>query len=132
MAQPSKPAREQVIKPQPGAQTRFLESEADIALYGGEAGSGKTWALLLEVLRHVHNPFFGSVIFRRTFPQIESEGGLWDKAGELYPLVDAKPNRGNMYWRFPAGCGYRLPTYSTSRACLTGRARRSPYWALMN
>lgn len=100
----SKPVRAVQIAPQPGAQTKFLASEADIALYGGEAGSGKTWALLLETLRHIHNPRFGTVIFRRTFPMIESEGGLWDKASELYPLVDAKPNRGNMFWRFPSGC----------------------------
>ncbi len=41
-----------VIAPQPGPQTRFLRTSADIAIYGGAAGGGKSWALLLEPLRH--------------------------------------------------------------------------------
>ena len=33
-----------IIRPQPGPQTTFLASAADIAIYGGSAGGGKTWA----------------------------------------------------------------------------------------
>ena len=29
--------------PQPGPQTAFLDSPADIVVYGGQAGGGKTW-----------------------------------------------------------------------------------------
>ena len=72
-------------------------------IYGGAAGGGKTWALLLEPLRHVQNEKFGAVIFRRTYPQVTNEGGLWDKAGELYPLLGARPRMGDMQWIFPAG-----------------------------
>jgi hypothetical protein len=32
---------------------QFLRSPADICIYGGAAGGGKTFALLLEPLRHV-------------------------------------------------------------------------------
>ena len=53
------------IKPQAGPQEMFLSSPADIAIYGGAAGGGKTYALPLECLRHVGNPKFGVVIFRR-------------------------------------------------------------------
>ena len=78
------------IRPQPGPQEAFLKSEADFVCYGGSAGSGKTWALLYEALRHIHVKGFGAVIFRRTFPQIMAEGGLWDEAARMYPLVGGK------------------------------------------
>ena len=79
------------FRPQPGPQEMFLNTTADIALYGGAAGGGKTYALLLENLRHVDNPRFGSVIFRRNSNQIMTEGGLWDSALELYPLKGGTP-----------------------------------------
>ncbi len=59
--------------PQPGPQAAFLASPADIAIYGGAAGGGKTWALLMEPLRHVRNPGFGAVIFRRTTVQVRNK-----------------------------------------------------------
>src|ERR1700733_733767 len=89
------------IRPQPGAQERFLSSSADIAIYGGAAGGGKSFALLMEPLRHIGNPEFGGVIFRRTSPQITNEGGLWDEAGKLYPLVGGDARVGNLEYRFP-------------------------------
>ena len=78
-------ARVITIGPQPGPQERFLASSSDIAIYGGSAGGGKTWALLMEPLRHVHNPDFGAVFFRRSTVQIRNEGGLWDESAKLYP-----------------------------------------------
>jgi hypothetical protein len=98
-----------VIKPQEGAQSRFLESVADIAVYGGAAGGGKTYGLLLEPLRHIANPGFGGVIFRRTSPQITNEGGLWDTAEGVYPLLGARGLVGSLDWRFPSGAslGFR-------------------------
>ena len=38
------------IAAQPGPQTAFLRSGADICIYGGAAGGGKTAALILEPL----------------------------------------------------------------------------------
>jgi hypothetical protein len=90
------------IRPQP-TQEKWLSSEADIAVYGGAAFGGKSFALVLEPLRHVANPDFGAVIFRRTSPQITNEGGLWDEAGKLYPLAGASPRIGDLEWRFPSG-----------------------------
>ena len=58
------------LRPQQGPQEQFLSSPADIAIYGGSAGGGKTYALLLEPLRHMDNPGFGVVIFRRDSGQI--------------------------------------------------------------
>jgi predicted phage terminase large subunit-like protein len=72
------------IKPNPGPQTEALRSRADILIFGGSAGSGKSFTLLMEPLRHLHNSKFGGVIFRRTTKQVRNEGGLWDECVSLY------------------------------------------------
>lgn len=92
-----------ILRPQPGPQERFLASPADIAVYGGAAGGGKTWSLLLEPLRHIHNPTFSAVIFRRETPQIRNAGGLWDESQEIYPLLGARPRETTLEWQFPSG-----------------------------
>lgn len=87
---PPPPATELIeIRPQAGPQEKFLSTPADIAIYGGAAGAGKSFGLLMEPLRHVNNPQFGAVIFRRTMPQIKQEGGLWITARELYGKLGA-------------------------------------------
>lgn len=92
------------IGPQPGPQEQFLSSPADIVIYGGAAGGGKTYALLLEALRHIGNPRFGAVIFRKNANQIFSQGGLWDTAAELYLPLGARSTRTpKPVWRFPSG-----------------------------
>ncbi len=91
------------IQPQPGPQTKFLSSSADIAIYGGSAGGGKTWGLLMEPLRHVSNPGFGAVFFRRSTVQIRNEGGLWDESTTLYPQIGAEPKEHELWWKFPSG-----------------------------
>lgn len=91
------------IRPQPGPQEKFLASPADIAIYGGAAGGGKTWALLLEPLRHSANPQFGAVIFRRNTTQIRNQGGLWDASSHLYPVAGAKPREHVLTWDFASG-----------------------------
>lgn len=93
----------ETIQPQPGPQTDFLSSSADIAIYGGSAGGGKSWALLLEDLRHIGNPGFGSVTFRRSTVQIRNEGGLWDESAKLYPLAGGEPKEHVLTWKWPSG-----------------------------
>lgn len=89
------------FSPQPGPQTDFLSSSADIVIYGGSRGGGKTFGMLIEPLRHVSKPPFRGVIFRRTFPQIKQEGGLWDTSEKVYPFAGATPS--GYEWRFPSG-----------------------------
>jgi len=93
-----------IIKPQPGPQEAFMSSQADIVIYGGAAGGGKTFALLMEAIRHINNKAFRCAIFRRTYTQVKQPGGLWDESGELYPLLGGKSNSSDtLSWRFPSG-----------------------------
>ncbi len=97
-----------MLRPQTGPQEAFLSSGADLCIYGGAAGGGKTWALLLEPLRHVHNRQFACVIFRRTYPQVTNPGGLWDEAMRIYPHLGARPRQSDLTWVFPSGAQVRF------------------------
>ena len=97
-----------VIAPQKGPQEAFLSTSASVVFFGGSAGGGKSWALLLEALRHIANPEFACVIFRRTYPQVTNPGGLFDESQKLYPLVGGKPRLTDLEWRFPSGATVRF------------------------
>ena len=97
-------AAKTIISPQPGPQTVFLQTSADIGIYGGAAGGGKTFALILEPLRHVRRvPGFSAVFFRRTTPQITNPGGLWDESLNFYPRCGGTAHRRTQEWRWPRG-----------------------------
>lgn len=92
------------IGPQPGPQWDFLKCDANIGIYGGSAGGGKTYALLLDPLRWVQDyKDFGAVIFRRTSKQVFQEGGLWDTATDLYTSIGAEPRVSDAQFVFPKG-----------------------------
>lgn len=93
----------QEIKPQPGPQTDFLTTSADIALFGGGAGGGKSFALLLEPLYQFDNPLFDAVVFRRNTVQVRNAGGLWDESYNLYFGLGAHPREQHLQWEFKEG-----------------------------
>lgn len=93
------------IEPQKGFQSIFLSSKADIAIGGGAAGVGKSFALLLEALRFTSINGFGAVIFRRTTPMIKNKGGLWDESVQIYSALKNPPEsiEGKYKHRFYSG-----------------------------
>lgn len=73
-----------ILRPLPGPQTDFLACTADIALFGGGMGGGKTRSMLLDWLRHSQTPGTNGLIVRNRLTDITVRGGLWDDAQRLY------------------------------------------------
>ena len=91
-----------ILKPQPGPQTQFMATPANICIFGGAAGGGKSYGLLLSALRYKNVPGFGCTIFRRNFNQIFAQGGLWDESMQIYQGIrgaDPKFARGQWWFR---------------------------------
>jgi predicted phage terminase large subunit-like protein len=86
----------------------FLRSSADIAVYGGAAGAGKSYALLMEALRGVSVTGYSAVIFRRTCPQITTAGGLWQTSMDIYSRLGGRPRESTLEWIFPNSVGIKF------------------------
>ena len=85
---------DKLITPQAGFQMNFLKTPADVAVGGGSAGAGKSFALLLEFTRHAHRQGWNGVIFRRTLQQVVAQGGLWDTAEGLFTSMLVNTDKG--------------------------------------
>ena len=91
------------IQPQSGPQWKFVVCDADIVFYGGSAGGGKSYALLIDAMHDADNKDYGAVIFRRTTKQVRAEGGLWDTARNLYSMIGGKSNESDLQITLPSG-----------------------------
>lgn len=118
-----------IIRPQDGFQLKALSTPADIAILGAAAGVGKTFALLLEFLRHIDNPGWGGVAFRRTSPQIRNEGGLWDTSMTIYPHVGAQPRESFLEWQFPKGAKLKFSHLEYDKNVLDWQGSQIPFIA---
>jgi predicted phage terminase large subunit-like protein len=93
------------IGPNPGPQSELYASTADITVYGGQAGGGKTYGVLLRMGVHADQyPGYRGIIFRRVMPMVTMGGGLWDESRGLFqPVFGAVSNAANYTWRFSRG-----------------------------
>ena len=116
------------ISPQP-RQELFLKTPADIAIFGGAAGGGKSYSLLLDPIRYSTVPGFNSVIFRELNGDIVNPGGLWDSSEEIYPYTNALATQGNLTWKWESGAKVKFnhfqhPKYKKSwqgtQICMIG------------
>ena len=91
-----------IFKPNNGPQTDFLAAPERDVLYGGAAGGGKSYAMLIDPLRFAHRAAHRALILRRSMPELRE---LIDKSRELYPKAfpGSKYKEVEKLWNFPSG-----------------------------
>ena len=91
-----------VFKANDGPQTDFLAAPERDVLYGGAAGGGKSYAMLIDPLRFAHRAAHRALILRRSMPELRE---LIDKSRELYPKAfpGCKYKEVEKLWNFPSG-----------------------------
>ena len=91
-----------VFHPNDGPQTEFLAADEKDVLYGGAAGGGKSYAMLVDPLRYAHKKAHRALILRRSMPELRE---LIDKSRELYPQAfpGCKFREVEKVWNFPSG-----------------------------
>ncbi len=96
------PEQEILFKPNPGPQTEFLAAPEREVLYGGAAGGGKTYSLIIDPLRYCGNGATNALILRRTNDELRE---IIHKSQEIYPRAfpGAKWQERKSQWTFPSG-----------------------------
>lgn len=96
-------AEQEVIDTQEGPQTVAAESDADVLVYGGAAGSGKSYWLCIELLKYVFLAGYVGLLMRRTYADLVGPGTIWEETRGLYPLAGGTEIGSPLHWRFPSG-----------------------------
>jgi len=91
-----------IFQPNEGPQEDFLAAGETDVLYGGAAGGGKSYAMLVDPLRYAHRSAHRALIIRRSMPELRE---LIDKSRELYPKAfpGCKYKEVEKLWNFPSG-----------------------------
>ena len=93
---------EVIFTPNKGPQVDFLAAPEKEVLYGGAAGGGKSFAMLVDLLRYASNGNHRALLLRRTLAELTE---LIDQSRKLYP----KAFPGSIFreakstWSFPSG-----------------------------
>ena len=93
---------ELIFSPNEGPQTDFLASPEKEVLYGGAAGGGKSYAMLVDLLRYADNPNHKALLLRRTLAELTE---LIEQSRKLYPRAfnGAVFRESKSTWMFPSG-----------------------------
>lgn len=102
--------RENHVYAQAGCQEKFLSTNADITIFGGSRGGGKSFALLVETLKDVYNANFNSVILREEKDDLEN---LINESDHLYSQFGKyNKSKDDMTWNFFSGAKLHFGIYS--------------------
>lgn len=83
-------------------QAEFLSASEKVVFYGGAAGGGKSYALVMDAIRYAHRPAMRALILRRRNSELKE---LISVTKQIYPKAfpGAKFNETNTIWTFPSG-----------------------------
>lgn len=73
-----------VLAPASIPQEQFLASESTITLYSGTVGAGKSFAIILNMIKFAMRQNSTIICFRRTSPQLRLPGGIWREASTVF------------------------------------------------
>ena len=92
-------------KPINSAQATFLECRAQMALYGGASGGGKTNVLVADSAQEHDNPSFRGILLRKSYTEMTN---IMDEMEKIYLPLGGLKSDGGKLWRFPSGGLMRL------------------------
>ncbi len=100
---------EVLFRPASKKQAMFLQSDADVIVYGGARGSGKTFTSLMRFLRWVHDPNFHAYVIRKNATDLKGGGGAFDEAVNMFKRYDTRVEftKAPMTIKFPHPSGDR-------------------------
>ena len=85
-------------------QVHFLTHPSEELLYGGQAGGGKSDALLMSALQYVSEPDYSALILRKTYQDLSRPNAIMDRANKwLSPHDELHWNSNTKTWSFPSG-----------------------------
>ena len=73
-----------ILAPASQPQVDFLKSDATITLYSGAMGAGKSFAIVLNMVKFAAKQNSTIVCFRRTQPELKAPGGIWQEAATIF------------------------------------------------
>lgn len=90
------------IRPNPGAQTRFLQSTERQVLFGGAYGGGKSFGLAIDPVGDFSSRSFKGIMIRRHYRELRD---LIQYGLDIYPKVvpGAIYRKSDNLWEFPNG-----------------------------
>ena len=91
--------------PHDGPQSEFLSRGEFEALYGGQAGPGKTDCLVAAPTRWIEYPDYKAILLRRTFPQLQE---IIDRCFKRYLALGGVYRSTEHRWYFPSGATIAL------------------------
>lgn len=94
-----------MFKPASQKQEMFINSDSFITVYGGAAGSGKSYMGLMRFLLYIDDPNFFGYVFRLNATDMKGGGGLFQTACRMFQAYDKRVTytKQPMCIRFPSG-----------------------------